>query len=184
MAAATVVVAVGAIGSLAALRVLPLGSGQGIAPESIGPSPAVTQTGWPTQVRVEEPTGLGSGSLFERESQSIVGRMTASVRGRYDGASGSIDVQLDAPGETWHGTVHYADYWYDPSGEWYVAFVEGCRDGPVCEPFVLQLVDGRARADKVDEVSLSWSTLEDYDPTNWQFWYRIDDGDVVVPYIP
>lgn len=185
MAAAVVVFAVGAIGALYTTRTLSPGSGQGVSPENIGPSRAPTPTALPTQVRDEDFTGSGSGRIFELDSQSIVGRITASVRGRHGGASGSIDFRLAEPGESWRGSVHYADYWYDASGEWYVAFVEGCREGPVCEPFVLQLVDGRARADKMDEVSLTWSTREAFDfATDWRFWYRIDEGNLVVPNVP
>ncbi len=127
-------------------------------------------------------TGGGSGLLYDYPSDSTIGRITASVYGRYGDATGSIEFRLAEPDASWHGTVHYADYWYDSSGEWYVAFVEGCRDGPVCEPFVLQLVDGRARADKVDEVSLSWSIREGFDlASDWQLWYRIERGNLAVP---
>ena len=129
--------------------------------------------------------GSGAGSLYDYLSDSTVGVITASVRGRYDDANGFIDVVLDPPGESWRGTVHYADYWYDASGEWHVAFVEGCRDGPGCEPFVLQLVDGRARTDRTDEVSLAWTTREGFDfAGDWQTWYRIDGGNLVVPRVP
>lgn len=129
--------------------------------------------------------GNGSGLLYDYPSDSTIGRITASVRGRFGDAAGFVDFRLAAPGESWRGTVHYADYWYDPSGAWSVAFVEGCREGPVCEPFVLQLVDGRARADKADEVSLAWTTRVGFDfVKDWETWYRIADGDIVVPNVP
>jgi hypothetical protein len=133
----------------------------------------------------ETMVGNGSGVLYDYLSSSTVGRITASVRGRYDEGTGFVDVVLDPTGESWRGTVHYADYWYDASGEWYVAFVEGCRDGPGCESFVLQLVDGRARPDRTDEVSLAWTTREGFDfSQDWQTWYRIDGGNLVVPNVP
>lgn len=184
-AAAAFVVAVGAIGTVGVLRSVPPGPGHGVVPPSDRPSPSVPPTPSSMLVPGADLTGSGSGRLFEQSSDSTVGRITASVRGRYGEATGFIDVVLDPPGESWRGTVHYADYWYDASGEWYVAFVEGCRDGPGCESFVLQLVDGRARTDRTDEVSLAWTTLEGFDfSQDWQTWYRIDGGNLVVPNVP
>ncbi|HET7471741.1 MAG TPA: hypothetical protein VFJ71_01325 [Candidatus Limnocylindrales bacterium] len=132
-------------------------------------------------VAAGELSGAGSGTLISTETAAVVGSISASVRGRYEAGTGFVRFRMADPAASWTGTIHYADYWFDPSGDWYVAFVEGCKDGPTCEPFVLQLVDGRVRSDGHDEVSLKWQTLADFD-WDWPIWYGIGRGNLEVPF--
>lgn len=111
-------------------------------------------------------------------------QILAVLQGDGDAATGFIQF-ADPDGTEWNGTLHHAQYWYDPSAPWYVALAEGCRlttDG--CRTFVLQFIDGRAGTGVYDDISLSWADRATQQGQNWELWYRVSDGTVDVAPLP
>ena len=150
--AACLVIAVG-LGALALTSRRDPGL-EGILPSSsptasaTGPTPS---TGIPTgtfgvESRAEfEPTS-GSGTPLGIDLR-VVGGIAAPPTGTLSVTEGEA---------SWLGSIASTSYWRDPDGA-AVAFVQGCKSGPTCLPFALELRDAGS-SPGADEAWLSFPT--------------------------
>jgi len=175
LVAASLVIAIGVAVSLGLRKpsdvgVLPSPS---TSASTAGPSRSSTQSPTSPSGRGEAhlvATGPDAGGAFDF-SIDVSGGIFARPVGSLAFASAS--------GGSWQGTITSVGYWVESSTGRYGMFVQGCVVGPGCTRYALQLVD-LPGGGQVDEVRLSFPTVDRPDVTNWESTYRLDGGSIEI----
>ena len=174
LAAACLVIAVG-LGALALTSRRDPGL-EGILPSA---SPTASATGPSPSTGIPAGTfGVESRAQFEPISGSgtplgidlrVVGGIAAPPTGTLAATEGEVG---------WLGSLASTSYWRDPDGA-AVAFVQGCKSGPTCLPFALELRDAGSSPGS-DEAWLSFPTSLAQNPYLGQVRYRLASGSLTV----